>query len=121
MIWKKATLEAPQAVWSNVGCHMYSEREVLNLLAPFYSDVGENPADLIRVIPSFGGWLNALHFLVVRADDATTCVSRADLDTANRCELVQALQHFELKTPVDGPAVRHRLSSGGAERADRPK
>jgi hypothetical protein len=46
------------------------------------------------VKPWYGGWLNALRFSVVRADNSTTWVSRVDIDANNKHELMKALSAF---------------------------
>ena len=70
-----------------------SEDEILRLLAPIYRDLG-SPAELVRVTPSYGGWLNALRFCIVRADNATTWITRKDIDTENWRRLMRALASF---------------------------
>ena len=78
---------------------MKSEAEVLELVRAVYSDIGGSPNDLITVRPLHGGWLNALVFEVVRNDNNTIRVSRADIDQANRRSLTKTLRTFKQSTP----------------------
>ena len=86
---------------------MKTEREILDLLAPICSVLGYDPADLVSVLPSHGGWLNALRFKVVRADNATTWVSRDAIDSASEGELVRALRQFSYESHPVGGATQH--------------
>ena len=71
-----------------------SEGEILEVLKPIYAQIGGDPAELVRVTPSWGGWLNALRFCVFRTDGAHTWVARRDLDHQNRGRLINALRSF---------------------------
>lgn len=71
------------------------EPEVLELVRAVYSDIGGSPNDLITVRPLHGGWLNALMFEVVRNDNTTIRVARADIDRTNRRSLTRALRTFK--------------------------
>jgi hypothetical protein len=75
-------------------CQMKTEAQILELLSPIYRDLGRDPSELVMIKPSYGGWLNALRFSVLRADNAMTWVSRVDIDAENRHELMKALRAF---------------------------
>jgi hypothetical protein len=81
-----------------------SEAEVLELVRTIYSDIGGNPEALVSVRPAHGGWLNALMFEVVRSDNNTIRVARADIDRANRRSLTKTLRTFKQSTPQGGTA-----------------
>jgi hypothetical protein len=83
---------------------MKSEEEILRLVKPIYADLPADPNELVRVVPWYGGWLNALRFCVVRADGATTWITRKDIDQGHQAGLVAALRSFAY------PAAQH----GGA-------
>ena len=93
-----------------------SEEQILRLLAPIYRDLGSAPAELVKVTPSYGGWLNALRFCIVRADNATTWITRKDIDTENWRRLMRALTSFnhephpgclDTDTPPAAPGKLH--------------
>jgi hypothetical protein len=78
-----------------------SAQKILDLIGPVYRDIGGNPIELVSIRPSQGGWLNALRFEVVRADGATTWLSRRDIDSANRRGLTKALKAFSHQPPAE--------------------
>lgn len=53
---------------------MRTEAQILELLSPIYRELGGDPSELVMVKPWYGGWLNALRFSVLRADNSTTWV-----------------------------------------------
>jgi hypothetical protein len=83
-----------------------SEAEVLELVRTIYSDIGGNPEALVSVRPAHGGWLNALMFEVVRNDNNTIRVARADIDRANRRSLTKALRTFKQSSTPQGSAAK---------------
>jgi hypothetical protein len=87
---------------------MKSEKQILELLSPIYRDLGGNPSELVAVKPFYGGWLNALRFMVVRADDATTWVSLSDLVNGNRRRLENALTAFDHAIGFQDPSGQDR-------------
>jgi hypothetical protein len=92
------------------GAQLKSEDEILEILLPLYRRIGGDD-ELVRVTPSYGGWLNALRFCLHRADGATTWITRSDIDSANTRRLIKALKSFthEAKTgcaPEDAPHIR---------------
>jgi hypothetical protein len=89
MIKRASASRAP-----HIASQLKSADEILRLVSPIYQDIGGNPDKLVKVTPSYGGWLNALRFCLHRADGATTWVSREDLDSSNRRRLIQALKSF---------------------------
>jgi hypothetical protein len=103
---------------SRLASELTGEQEILGLLRPIYSDLGLNPTELVKVTPSWGGWLNALRFCVLRADGAAAWVYRRDLDGLHEQELVAALRAF---SPAPGPhrRVRECATSEQLERFDR--
>ena len=107
MTSKNVRPDALRLAWNNVGGQMHSEQQILNMLAPVYIELGDNPAHLVKVLPSYGGWLNALRFQVFRADGAVTWVLRADLATVNKSKLMKALREFSWTRvqPIGGVPV----------------
>ena len=89
-----------------------NERHILELLGPIYRDLGSDPRELVGVTPSYGGWLNALRFCVTRADRATTWITRSDIDTEDRKQLIKALCSFssEAKAPKPTPELRRGIT-----------
>lgn len=83
---------------------MKSAREILDVIGPVYRDIGGNPSELVSVRPSQGGWLNALRFQVIRADSATTWLSRKDIDNLSRRGLTKALRAFSHHAQIEGGA-----------------
>jgi hypothetical protein len=88
-----------------------SEEQILALLAPIYRDIGGDPAELVTVRPSYGGWLNAIRFCIVRSDDATTWVARVDIDTENRRRLIKALRTFSCEPNYAGTGGEARSAA----------
>ena len=86
---------------------MKTEREILDLLAPICWELGDEPAELVSVIPSHGGWLNALRFKVVREDNAVTWISREAIDSASEGELMRALRQFSYQSDPMDDATQH--------------
>jgi hypothetical protein len=93
-----------------------SEEQILQLLAPLYRDLGRDPRELVRVAPSYGGWLNALRFCVVRADNATTWLTRKDIDSENRRRLMRALESFSQDPHAGCPAAEMPAAATGKVR-----
>ena len=73
---------------------MKSERDTLALLRQLYRDAGGDPHAIVRVVPLYGNWYNALKFEVVRADDAKTWIWRKDLESGNTAAISSALNDF---------------------------
>ena len=92
----------PQA---RIRSQLMSEEQLLQLLAPIYQDLGGDPSDLVSVVPSYGGWLNALRFCVSRADSATTWVTRRDIEAEDRRQLTKAMRSFTYEMKSTGTGV----------------
>jgi len=95
---------------SHPASQLKSEHEILTILRPIYSELGGNPSELVKVTPSWGGWLNALRFCVSRADGATAWVTRGDLDSLHKHELAAALSAFSCTSEAHRPTREHAVS-----------
>jgi hypothetical protein len=93
-----------------------SESEVLELVRAIYSDIGGSPGALVSVRPIHGGWLNALMFEVVRNDNTTIRVARADIDRANRRSLTKALSTFKQASTLQSSASKLPLAQQKGQR-----
>ena len=81
---------------------MKTEADVLDVVRRVYAAIGEG-AELVRVKPHYGGWLNTLQYDVVRADGAVATIRRKHVDEGN-CDALAA----ELST-FAAPGARQRL------------
>ena len=85
---------------------MKTEPEVYSLIQRLYSDLGREPAEIVRVRPLYGGWYNALKYEVVRKDGTVTAIRRKDVDDFNCAAIADALKTFAAP-PSKACSCRH--------------
>ena len=73
---------------------MMTHAQMLEFVRRLYADVGGDPATLVRVVPLYGGWYNALKFEVIRADNAKATIWRKDMDAKDHEAVRNCLRAF---------------------------
>jgi len=73
---------------------MRSKEDIEKLVQQLYSQLGNDPSDLIQIKPKDGDWHNALSYLVTRKDNTVTSIYRRDIDDQNNENIKTSLQNF---------------------------
>jgi len=59
-----------------------------------YKELGNEPSELIQILPIDGGWDNALSYEITREDKTKTWILRRDMDDNNNGNIKASLSQF---------------------------
>jgi hypothetical protein len=73
---------------------MRTQAQIEQLIRRLYKELGNEPSELIQILPIDGGWDNALSYEITREDKTKTWILRRDMDDNNNGNIKASLSQF---------------------------
>jgi len=79
---------------------MRTQAQIEQLIRRLYKELGNEPSELIQILPIDGGWDNALSYEVTRTDKTKTWILRRDMDDNNNGNIKASLSQFSKRANI---------------------
>ena len=79
---------------------MRTQAQIEQLIRRLYKELGNEPSELIQILPIDGGWDNALSYEITREDKTKTWILRRDMDDNNNGNIKASLSQFSKRANI---------------------